>query len=298
MKRDGSRCKPSQVVIAALDRPGGPELAPLTFPVFAPWVNTGWSRDVLGAAAFDDRGRPIGLILGRTEAAAGKIVSCFVMPDARGKGIAVALLEGIRRMAKSRGVNTLEAEIPVEGNAAPVRFRHDALVKAGWVRTAQSQVVVDSEAGALTKLMDALTALAPAAVPLSMAPWQSESPPFSVPPEVDPARYLPHAPDGRPAASDAAMAFRENGRLAGWAIGHDMGAGWLRVTSLYFSQDTGTRPALDALARYFALVAAADWARVTFSTSHNFPMFQRFCMRRADREGIVWALRQKYRMHP
>lgn len=86
-----------------------------------------WERLLLSGVTFlleDDAGRPVGLVGAHADAndvTAGRVVSMWVHPEARGTGASDALMRTVLQWAESQGFTPLRLFV-VDGNAIARRF--------------------------------------------------------------------------------------------------------------------------------------------------------------------------------
>lgn len=247
--------------IAAIDPADADALKGMTFPSYRHLLllqaaprhpEQGDDRVVqpLGAVARLD-GQPVGLILAEApvnppagEPEVPEVLSVFVQPDHRNRGIATALVERIEEMLRARGF----AE--VKGTFMSGRAANDALVrvivKRGWnppsVRTVTLRFTPRGSRdtpwyGRLRYSDD-----------YEVFPWseltqeereglyrtQAASP--WIPPGLEPWRHDRYGYD-----AVSSLGLRYKGQVVGWVINHRLGPNTVRFTCSFMRKDLGRR---------------------------------------------------------
>lgn len=285
------------VDIVRVDARAGPELSRLTFPRFAPLLQHKWSPNVIAIAARSNDSEAIGLALGVQQRRRARLLSCYVAPDQRGRGLARRLVSAFCRAALSAGALATEAQIATGGKDLGLVFDRTAWLQAGWTHDRiDDQIIVNDTINRLLLALPPLRGHDAIAQAISIRPLDTRPAEFDHPATVEPGHYLPRANDHKPAIGELCFSYYRNGQKVGWAVPHKMDASWVRLTCMYFSPDL--KPSeCSFLIRHFLLTAqSAGWERLSFATSAVFPGFMRFCERRATALGLKWSQQSRFRL--
>ena len=225
------------VSLVALAPPAARAFAGLTFPRYRDRLEEAAAGCVaVGAVA---AGQPVGLALADLPDAPpadgeAALLSIYVDPARRRRGIGRALLDAVEDRLRGRGAARVEAVYAVRGaQPPPIAALLDA---AGWSAPERRMLLVTVDGGALAART---LRTRPLPAPLEIQPWSLVSDaerealrrahaaqPW-YPEEVSPFR--------EPAIQEPinSLALRREGRLAGWLVTHRIAPATIRYTSLF-----------------------------------------------------------------
>ncbi|UUL84026.1 GNAT family N-acetyltransferase [Sphingomonas qomolangmaensis] len=230
---------------------------------------------------------PIGLALGYIAGSGAHLLSLTVAAPARRAGHGRRLLDCFVAAVHDAGAQRIEVIAPLSSENTPI-----GLLTGGggrdWTRAGLATVTIKAEP---ERVAAALAARRIRTVPhWTLMPWSYRPDPWWAPSDLAPSKFIPLATDGRPCCASATVEIRHGGALAGWIVAHDMGQGWLRVSSSFLKQGGGARRAVfDLWRRYFAMVAEQGWATVTFATTEDHGPFFAFLNRWAPEFAQWWG---------
>lgn len=249
------------VEIAGLDPATADACAAMTFPVYrhflalrpAPRHPEQGDDEVVEPIAMVARsqGRPVGLALAELPIDTGadpergpEVLSLFVRPEDRKRGIATALLEALEARVGERGFPELKAVYMGgrPGNAALERV----LEKRGWSAPAVRTVTLRfTPRGARNCPWYGRARLS---AEYEIFPWtelrpeerdeirRSQAAAIWIPPGLEPWRHDAHGFD-----AVSSLGLRYRGRVVGWVINHRVSPTTVRFTCSYMRKDLGRR---------------------------------------------------------
>lgn len=221
--------------------------AGLTFPAYrGPWLTGATPHVAIGAWSL---GVPVGLALCAHDGPChATLLSVFVVPDRRNRGLATALLVRLDDSLAGRDVVRLECSYVADTPATPALER--VLAKAGWTPPLPRMHVFQAELAAMQQARWTGTDLGPE---FEVVPWPEVAPHERealtawdtadgwIPEDLRPER---HEADCEPTTS---LGLRRNGRLVGWVIAHRLDAETLRFSAGWVHPDLQLRGRLLAL---------------------------------------------------
>ena len=281
----------TDIVVEPVRRPLGEQWGQMTFPLYRPLL------PLLGTGAADPQGhRPIacralvgdamaGLLLAARSAehpAAAELLSIFVAPDHRGRGIATALVACLEAAARDAGV------VELSGSYMTGKPSIDALervfVRRGFEPPVLRMVVLKFTPEEARECDWYKKARMPAGT--SIFPWaelgpgerealkrsQAEHP--WIHPELEPWRCDQHFDEV------SSVGMRKDGTVVGWVINHRPSPGLVTFTTSFMRQDLARRAAIFPL--YVASIERLMGTGVicSFVTNAQFESMVRFALRR------------------
>lgn len=223
---------------------------PLTFPSYRARLAEPEAGDVAIALRLD--GAPVGLALGARSGSAAEALSLFVAPDARGQGLAGALLARLEQELASAGARRIEATYTAGKPTTPALER--VLSRAGWSPPAARMLRV--KARNETMWGAGWVGLGALAAGDAIVPWRdvSSSERRALAEEQARTGWIPAdlSPFEHEAGhlAEASVALRREGAIAGWVITHRLDERTLRYTCSYM------HPALQRRGRLLPLYEA------------------------------------------
>lgn len=243
-----------------------PALGSMTFPRFRrflyPRLGTGVVGVVMmGSGTQSGEGRPLGLCVGfiPTESGGGEaeLLSLYVRPTHRGRGVGTRLLGAMEEVMRQRGcagVGTVymtripslaafEALLQTRGWSQPVRrmsiFKTDTvrLREASWMPLFQTL-----PRGFEIVRWDTIGAVAREDLRCTLSDLQG-----AVPRDVDPFLYEGLGIDGSPAEPELSLGCLHEGRVVGWHLVHRLGAEQVRFSCSYVRAEVQVQVPLLAL---------------------------------------------------
>ena len=289
----------SRVEVARLAAPVAPELAAMTFPVYRPLLTLapttrhpeqGDARRVqplaLAARAGD---APAGLVIGEVPIDPGEppeMLSLFVRPELRGRGIGTALVAALEQEVARAGFDRL-VTVYTRGKPA-IEAVERILWKRAWEAPQTRTLSVRfPPAAALEAEVFAERRMGVLAAGLELFAWRDlgaaerdelrashERSPW-ITPALAPWRF--EAAGFDPVSSVGA---RWRGAVVGWVINHEVTPGTVRFTCSFMRKDLSRRGRIVPLYREsIRRLAEAGTERATFVTPVNYPNMIRFIER-------------------
>jgi len=230
----------------------------MTFPIYRPLLalqpvsrhpELGDPKVVqpLAVVAWRD-GQPVGMVLAETPTAEGhlpEMLSVYVAPDARGQGVATALVAELERVLREQGHRDVRA-VYMTGKPAIDALEH-ILAKLGWAPPATRSVTLrfTPEEALSTPWFGRITLAEPE---FQIFPWteltaaeradlersQAESPWMTKGLE-----FWNHDRNGFDPVSS--IGLRQHGRVVGWVINHRLSEDMVRFTCSFMRKDLGRR---------------------------------------------------------
>lgn len=261
--------------------------AHFTYPALGRLLTSGSPDRVIAFGLAGPADEAIGLLLAAREDAQARLLSVHIRDADRRRGYGAALLTHFEAHVAGLEIGRIVADVPtiICGTDQPFAGH---LARTGWQLGKRTGTFKSHPA----RIVAALSGCAErAGGGWAFEPWAMGAPdPDWAPANLAPSRFIPAAPDGRPFSRSSSMAIRGPDGIDGWIIGHDMGRGWLRVTS------QALRPA--GLARlwgpviwrrYFEMVERQGWTSVSFSAADDHPSMYRLCTRRMPELCEWWG---------
>lgn len=226
--------------LARVHRWSAPLFAPLTFPRFRhrlQMVGTDRSVMAVGAVSGD---HAAGLVLGehRLESGVSEVLSLYVAPSCRGRGIGTALLKDLEEVSVARGGQRMEL---VYVEKPPVTHALERLLaKLNW-QPPQPRMILCTVDRRILQASWLTTPSLPQG--FEMFPWRDLP--------LDERAEIERAPRERPWYPEALSPFREEdiqepstslglryqGSVAGWLITHRLDSRTVRYTTLFVRED-------------------------------------------------------------
>lgn len=266
---------------------------PLTFPAHAARLRglavslavhgrggSGGGGDEVVAIAAEEEGRAIGLCLAQPAAETAELLSLFVAPDARGRGLGTALLERAEAELAALGARRLRAVYSTGLPAAAAVER--VLSRRGFTGPAPRMLLCSAGAQVLAAPWLRMAALPPGC---QLFPWPALQP-------AEREALLRGKDEGAYPADlcpldfergmDAARSLgaRMDGRVVAWLLTHARDAHTLRFTCCYVLRDLPAGALVPIFAKLLEQVILAmqeaGMTRATFTVPESHAPMARF----------------------
>ena len=189
--------------------------------------------------AVHHRGQPVGLVLASSHPrlAYSRLMSLFVLPEHRLRGLGAALLLGLEQMARARGDKQLETSY-LPPKAALAR----TLAKCGWQTPFVHMHIVEAPFATVGDVVDRypLPPLPPDAV---IFPWSERTEADLDIVEARRGEYggAMHPEEEPHPITAGSLGLRVNGQLVGWMIWHELAPDLLRCSTMFIFPEARMR---------------------------------------------------------
>jgi ribosomal protein S18 acetylase RimI-like enzyme len=228
-----------------------PRYAALTFSAYRPSMEWLDGRTGLVGVGASDSGAPAGLALGREVAPrSARILSLYVLPDFRGRGIGTSLLAALESHLAGRGNDRMELVYAIDAPGSPAF--EGVLHRCGWPGEGDRLQVftVDGRIMSAPWFDDAVLPS-----PYAISDWVSltDEEREALARSQEKERWIPdlllpfdHEKHLEPLNS---LVLRHRGRVAGWLLTHPLDTETIHYANLY------VRPSVNRVGRTFASLA-------------------------------------------
>jgi GNAT superfamily N-acetyltransferase len=175
--------------------------------------------------------QPVGLVLASShpKLAYSRLMSLFVLPEHRLRGVGTALVLGLEQLARARGDKQLETSyIPPKAALARV------LEKCGWQPPFVHMHIVESPFAMAGDVVDRYP-LPPLPPSVTFFPWSERTEADLAIVEARRGEYGPamHPEEEPYPMASGSLGARIDGQLAGWMIWHELAPDLLRCSTMF-----------------------------------------------------------------